>query len=256
MDSSITRLSLLLSLFLASACSSGGGAQPSAAADPAASKPSTGQDTPKAGGQNAPPAGNLNPQGTGAQDSSDASNDPSALGPPPYKVSNRLLLQWKRHAAFEADLMGALHLSRDQLCVEVGGKNCIRDVHLVPLGGNEPYESGLMKPSAEPLATTSSVVDRVLLSACTVRARLDREGKPEVFSALNLNGPLPAAGDPALATTITDLYRRFLARDPLPHEVEIVAALAQDEDEGPLSTQDFAALACFSIGSTTEFLFF
>jgi hypothetical protein len=176
--------------------------------------------------------------------------------PPPFRTSRRALVQWKRHAAFEADLMGALQLTRDQLCVEVGGKNCIRDVHLVPMGGNEPYESGLMKPSAEPLATTSSVVDRVLLSACSTRARLDAEGKPEVFTALDLKAPLPPASDPQITNTIRDLYRRFLARDPAPRELELVAELAENAGDAPLSSRDFAALSCFTIGSTTEFLFF
>lgn len=176
--------------------------------------------------------------------------------PPPFQISTRALVQWKRAAALEADLMGALQLTREQLCVEVGGKSCIRDVHLVPMGGNEPYESGLMKPSAEPLATTSSVVDRVLLSACSTRARLDAEGKAEVFTALDLKAPLPPANDPKIATTIRDLYRRFLARDPAPRELELVAELAESAGDAPLSSRDFAALSCFTIGSTTEFLFF
>jgi hypothetical protein len=190
----------------------------------------------------------------GAGGPGEGTDDPAP--PPPFRISNRALVQWKRHAAFEADLMGALELSRDQLCVEVGGKNCIRDVHLVPMGGNEPYESGLMKPSAEPLATTPSVVDRVLLSACSTRARLDAEGAPQVFTALDFKAPLPSADDPAIAATIRELYRRLLARDPSQRELELVGALAQDDGSGQLSTRDFAALSCFSIGSTTEFLFY
>lgn len=180
-------------------------------------------------------------------------NGPSS--PTPYRTSSRNLVQWKRAAALEADLMQALDLSREELCRELGDKNCIRDVHLVPLGGNEPYVAGLMKPSSEPLATTSSVVDRVLLSACSTRARLDAEGKPKVFSALAFDQPLPAANAPAIADTIRGLYRRLLARDPEPSELALVASLADVEDT-PVSARDFAALACFTIGSTTEFLFF
>ncbi|MFM2418990.1 MAG: hypothetical protein RL385_3713 [Pseudomonadota bacterium] len=186
----------------------------------------------------------------------DVAGDAMVEAPPPYKLSSRSLVQWKRHAAFEADLMAALALTREQLCVEVGGKNCIRDVHLVPLGGNEPYESGLMKPSPEPLATTSSAVDRILLSACSTRARMDSATKPEVFAALDFRAALPARNDPAIAATIRDLYRRFLARDPAPSEAELVSALADAEGGESLSTQDFATLACFTIASTTEFLFF
>jgi hypothetical protein len=169
-----------------------------------------------------------------------------------FKVSSRNVVQWKRAAAIEADLSRALALSTDELCKELSDKNCIRDVHLVPMGGNEPYVSGLMKPSVEPLATTPAVVDRVLLSACSMRADRDAKGKPEVFTKLKFDQPLPAADDPAITDTVVTLYRRLLARDPSSEEQKLVASLAEDGDE----PRDFAALACFTIGSSTEFLFF
>ncbi len=235
-------------LTLALACSNGSGSPMAPTDDVAPEKPagSSGGKKPSAGGPSAPSAGPRDKPVEGDE----------MPAPPPYQTSKRSLLQWKRQAAFEADLMGALQLSREQICVEVGGKNCVRDVHLVPLGGNDPYESGLMKPSPEPLATTSSVVDRVLLSACSTRARLDKEGTPVVLKALKLEGPLPSAADPAIAATVTELYRRFLARDPTADEVQLVTTLANGEGEPALSSQEFAALACFTIGSSTESLFF
>lgn len=173
------------------------------------------------------------------------------------RSSTRNLVQWKRAAVIEADLTRALELPADALCKELGDRSCIRDVHLVPLGGNEPYTSGLMRPSAEPLATTPAVVDRVLLSACSKRAQLDAEDKPKVFTALAFDKPLPAAENAAVQSTVRALYRRLLARDPQPSELERVASLAEaDADGDKPSARDFAALACFSIGSTTEFLFF
>ena len=47
------------------------------------------------------------------------------------------------------------------------------------------------------------------------------------------------------------LYRRLLSRDPTDDERTIVASLADGQ-----SGADFAKLACFAIGSSTEFLFF
>jgi hypothetical protein len=237
MDSLLPRTLLVAALWLA-ACNASG--------TPESARPA--QSTPGAG-MSGGAAGTASGVGGGG-----AAAGVGAGSAAPYRTSSRALLQWKRAAALEADLISALQLSREQLCVEVGGKSCIREVHLVPMGGNEPYESGLMKPSAEPLATTPSVVDRVLLSACSTRARLDAEGAPQVFTALALNGPLPPADDPAIATTIRDLYRRLLARDPTPRELELVAGLA--EGDGALSSRDFAALSCFTIGSSAEFLFF
>jgi hypothetical protein len=177
--------------------------------------------------------------------------------PKDYKVSSRNVVQWKRAAVIEADLSRALALSTDELCKELGDKNCIREVHLVPLGGNEPYVSGLMKPSVEPLATTPAVIDRVLLSACSTRAERDAHGRAEVFTKLKFDQPLPAADDPAIRDTVVELYRRLLARDPSMDELKLVAALAEPADDEPaLEPPEFAALACFSIGSSTEFLFF
>ena len=192
--------------------------------------------------------------------------DPAPAGTPgasdpdaEYRVSTRSNLQWKRYAAVEADLAQALALPKDELCNEFGLESCIRKVHLVPLGGNDPFDTGLLEASAEPLATTSSAIDRILLSACSRRVELDREAgtdAAEVFTELDLDGDAPAASAAAVRDTVTTLYRRLLARDPDAHELPIVAALVVDEDGEPVSAADFATLACYAIGTTTEFLFF
>jgi hypothetical protein len=195
----------------------------------------------------------------GEPSSTDKPSADAAKSSTDIKASTRNLVQWKRAAAVEADLMRALDLKSDELCKELGSKDCIRDVHLVPMGGNEPYVSGLMKPSVEPLATSPAVVDRVLLSACSKRADLDAEakGNAKVFTKLKFDKPLPAADDPAVRDTVVELYHRLLSREPAAKEVSLVAALAdKPSDADALSPHDFAALACFSIGSTTEFLFY
>lgn len=172
------------------------------------------------------------------------------------KTSARNLLQWKRVAALEADLMRALELDKDQVCTELNGQLCTRSVHLVTLGGNDPYKARLDEPSREPLATTATVVDRVLLSACSTRADLDAKGDPKVFTALDLNDDAPKATASETVETIETLYRRLLRRDPLQDEVSTVATLVVDKDDEPVSAREFASAACFAIGSTTEFLFF
>jgi hypothetical protein len=164
---------------------------------------------------------------------------------------------WKRHAAIEADLVRALELKPDELCKELGERDCIRDIHVIALGGDDPFRSGINRPPARPLSTTSVVVDRVLLSACSARARADKAAKPaRVFTELDLAGPAPSAESPAVDATITTLYRRLLARDPRPDELAVVKTLlAGDEAERPQSGEEFATLACFAIGSSLEFLF-
>jgi hypothetical protein len=178
---------------------------------------------------------------------------------PDYRVSTKNDVQWKRYAAFESDLALALALDPASLCTELGQASCIRQVHLGPLGGNDPFDTGILLPTAEPLATTPAVVDRVLLSACGQRVALDRAapaGQAAVFKELDLNGPAPEPGDARLTATITELYHRLLAREPSPGELGVVADLAVNGSGEPIAAADFTTLACFAIGSSTEFLFY
>lgn len=180
-------------------------------------------------------------------------------GAPEYRVSTKNDVQWKRYSAFEQDLATALELDPANLCRELGQANCIRQVHLVPLGGNDPFDTGILQPTAEPLATTPAVVDRVLLSACSQRVALDRAapaGQAVVFKALDLNGAAPAPGEAPIAATISELYRRLLARIPTSEEIALVAELTTQASGERLAAADFATLSCFAIGGSTEFLFY
>jgi hypothetical protein len=182
-----------------------------------------------------------------------------SAGSPPFRVSTKNDVQWKRYAAFENDLAVALELDPADLCSEFGRASCIRQVHLGPLGGNDPFDTGILLPTAEPLATTPAVVDRVLLSACGRRVALDREalaGQAALFKELDLNGAAPPADDARVGATITELYRRLLARDPSADELGWVAELASTASGQPVAAADFATLACFAIGGSTEFLFY
>jgi len=171
-------------------------------------------------------------------------------------VSRHPHLQWKRYSALEADLMQALDLPADELCTEFGLESCIETVHLAPLGGNEPFKSGLLEPTAEPLATTPAVVDRLLLSACGRRTELDHAGAAKVFKGLSLDGDAPAPSDARVQKVVAELYHRFLARDPSAAESDAVATLVRDDDGHPVPAAQFATLSCFAIGTSTEFLFF
>jgi hypothetical protein len=217
----------------------------------------------------APPAGKdtKSPSGPGGKKPVDTSKPPADDGDAPSApedepdaigVAKRPNLQWKRHHALEADLSRALELAPDELCTEFGKESCIQRVHLVPLGGHAPFESGMLESAAEPLATTPTVVDRVVLSACSKRAELDRElGKEaKVFSALALSEPMPKSDQGRANEVVTTLYRRLLARNPDEQERELVASLALGEDGEPLAALEFAKLACFTIGTSSEFLFF
>jgi hypothetical protein len=151
--------------------------------------------------------------------------------------------------------MRGLDLTADELCQELGSQSCIRAVHTVALGGNDPFGSGLLRPSPSSLSTTPLAVDRVTLSACSQRARADKQGTPKVFAALDFTGPAPVASSEAVTTTITTLFQRLLARDPKPAEVETLRGLLAGEGAS-MSAEDFATLSCFVVASSLEALFF
>jgi len=173
-------------------------------------------------------------------------------------VSTQSNLQWKRYAAFESDLARALALTPENLCLEFGKEPCVRKVHLVPLGGHEPFETGMLAAAAEPLATTPTVVERVVLNACGNRVDLDNAAgtQAKVFKHFSLEGAAPAPSATSTQALVSDLYRRLLARNAVESEREAVASLAVDEDGKAVPAAEFARLACFTIGTSAEFLFF
>jgi hypothetical protein len=99
--------------------------------------------------------------------------------------------------------------------------------------------------------TTSALTERVTLAACTRRVSLDQAGAPVVFRHVDLGAGALSAGAAGVEAQVDELYRRLLSRDPTAEERAAVATLAEG-----VSGSDFAKLACFSIGTTTEFLFF
>lgn len=151
--------------------------------------------------------------------------------------------------------MRGLELTADELCQELGAQSCVRAVHTVALGGNDPFGSGLLRPAASSLSTTPLAVDRVTLSACSQRARADKQGNPKVFTALDFTGPAPVASSDAVGATITRLFQRLLSRDPKSNEVETLRGLLAGEGAA-MSAEDFATLSCFVVASSLEALFF
>lgn len=159
-------------------------------------------------------------------------------------------LRWKRVGAFVSDLGRALELDDDALCTELGQLSCA-DLHRLPLGGSDPFGAAIYEAPASPMNTTTVIVERVVLAACSQRVTLDQTGSPVVFAQVDLGAASLTSGSDGVTEQVDALYRRLLSRDPTDDERTIVASLADGQ-----SGADFAKLACFAIGSSTEFLFF
>ena len=177
---------------------------------------------------------------------------------PGFAISAKADLRWKRAAALANDLKNALSLDDNTVCSELGlPGTCFSLIHLVPLGGNDPVKSGLYRPVAEPGITMPLSTDRVVLSACGIRADAESVGAvvPVVWKHIDFAAPSLSHDDANIATDVTELYHRLLARDPTTEELALVASLADDVNGAPVSPRDFAKMACYAVATTSEFLF-
>lgn len=182
----------------------------------------------------------------------DGGSDDELLAAPAARADLRL----KRWRQLSLDLEGALELPADVLCQETGLYDC-RDLHVVPLGGTS-VANGLYDTINTVSATTGLAMERFVLQACWNRAKADKAlldaGSPAVVFG-HLDDPYGTAPSQAELTAQTgELYRRLLARDPLDAEVAALTDLHRTViEEGGVSA-DWAVLACFTIGTTTEAL--
>jgi hypothetical protein len=182
---------------------------------------------------------------------------------PAFKVSARADLRWKRVGALKNDLLTALQLTEAEACAELGIKLpgiCFNMVYLVSLGGNDPVGAAMYRPMEVPSITTALSVDRVVVQACGRRVDVDslsqRAGEPMgVFTYLDLNQEAIDVTTPGLQSQIESLYKRFLARMPSKAEVQTVLELAAPLNGVAVTARDFAKAACFTIATTTEFIF-
>jgi len=103
-------------------------------------------------------------------------------------------------------------------------------------------------------------IDRMVLGSCIERVRRDVVGPAVVFTRLDLSSARLDLAEPAAREAargdVNDLFRRFLARAATEEELSIITDLAQDESGDPIAASEFASLACYAVGTTTEFLFF
>jgi hypothetical protein len=171
---------------------------------------------------------------------------------PAYAPSTRNRLSWKRALAFQQDLMRGLRLSEDEVCNELGNIPCVRDVHLVSLGGNEPFTKSQYNPLASPTVTTPIAVDRVALSACA--ARTDKDFRGEGLLYLPLSSATASVSEEQANAVTNNLVPALLGRNATDVDRTAIQAL-RSMDGVDVSPRDFATLACFTIATVTEILF-
>ena len=174
-----------------------------------------------------------------------------------FGVSIKGDLKLKRWRQISRDLEGALALPADAICNETGLYPC-SDLHAVPLGGVS-LENGLFRAVDTVSVTSGLATERFVLSACWQRLQRDLDpeqdaGAPVVFGHVPPDDTTldPEGGE----AQVVDLYRRLLARDPLPEEVSAVVGMHEGIVQDGGRNAEWAVLACFAIGTSTEGLMY
>lgn len=188
-------------------------------------------------------------QGSPGQENSNGGNGSSgnpSQQPLPFLQPENLV--WKRYRPFEATLMQALELPKNQVCNELGQFSCVDTVHLTLLGGNEPFINGQHERAERPTVLTPIAIERIVLASCTERLNIDKANPTQkiVFKQIDLASS--AVSLDQVKSQATELYRRFYGRDPLADELTKVAEILKIS-----SAPDKVALGlCFTIGSSLE----
>src|SRR5262245_47874324 len=104
---------------------------------------------------------------------SSSSGSSSEGGPDSALVSNKANVRFKGAERLRNAVAQALSLDPGEVCNELGKYSCADAVHTVALGGVDPYGAGLYEPFPDTAASTPLVVERLVLSACVLRAKRD-----------------------------------------------------------------------------------
>lgn len=216
------------------------------------------QDPGTPGGDDAVPQNPQNPQNPGGP-ANPLPGDPEAAA---FGLSSNPNVRFKPVDLMEVELSDTLALKPAELCTESGGASCIRQVHLVALGGTSPYDGGNAVPIAESMITTPIAWERIVLTACGKRARmdLDQPGSATIFANLPLDadGHLKDAKAPEVALAIDTLYKRALKRPATVEEIgKVQAFYAEVKKLAPAdSAREWARMSCYAVLTSVEFIFY
>lgn len=177
-------------------------------------------------------------------------------------------LQFKDRAVLSSDLSAVLEIPAKDLCQEtvsytgdVGeaeNLSCLDDVHLIPLGGTEPYDRGITTPESLSTNLTPVAVERIALESCRRRVDLDFGGsgaKIFVDLAVTKDGKLADLSHASVDAALTTLVQRAFLRSPTAAELaafkEFYGVLEKQSSEAVAKT--WARLVCYQVLSSVEF---
>ncbi|MGH1344507.1 MAG: hypothetical protein ACRBN8_23305 [Nannocystales bacterium] len=165
----------------------------------------------------------------------------------------------KNGRRFAQQLSGALELSQDELCSELGLYDCVEEAHLVVMGGVDPAGLGVAVPLPVAPVTAPIAYDRVALNACLERAEQDFQAPEDAVLFAGLTTPEVSAE--TRDSVVSELYQRLLHRDATELERESLSAFFTDTvlphtSDPREAYQQWAGLSCFAVATTSESLFY
>ncbi|MFN3199613.1 MAG: hypothetical protein ACE366_14505 [Bradymonadia bacterium] len=199
------------------------------------------------GGGSAGEGGTAGAAGAGGQPFDPAINPEGTV---PVRASSRARVKFKGGKRWARDLAKGLQIPRESVCTELGEYDCVDTVHLIALGGVEPYRLGINDPLPVAPVTAAIAVDRVALAACDVRVTQDLAGG-DAHIYVGLSGD-DKPSEEVLTAAAEKLYDQLLRRDADPDEVK---SLLEFYTEG-MSPRDWALGTCFAVASSMEALFY
>jgi hypothetical protein len=210
------------------------------------------------GGGESAGAGGGNTNSGGGTVSTDAGSDAGTSVDAGLSKSTKAILRFKGPERISNDFAAALGLPANVLCNELGLYSCTSAVHTLALGGVDPYGNGVYEPASLTGVTAPLVVDRIALSACTLRTNLDAAtpAQAQIFKGIFLTtaGKISDLNAASIRGAIEELYKRVLLRLPSEVEVARLKQLAVEIEATPSQTPgiDWMKTACFTVLSSTE----
>ncbi len=195
---------------------------------------------------------------TSGDTTTSGTGDSTGEDPPPPPTSPKANVNFKGPRRLEADLAAALELDPQEVCIEVGGGSCTREVHRVALGGVAPYDLSIYEPT-QLGATAPIAVDRVVLRACQRRIDLDLESDAPVLLGVPMQGGgVTDIDGPEVDAFVDGLYTRGLLRHATAQERtalgDLYTAIEGTDAETP--GRSWGTAACFAVLTSVEFLFY
>jgi len=164
-------------------------------------------------------------------------------------------VKFKDGERYLRDLAAALELPRDSICRELSQYDCFSDAFRIVLGGVEPYRIRVVEPQEKASLTAPIALDRLAMHACTRRVEEDVKSPA---GAVLFRATKARPDRKWKQQTATVIYDRILRRTPTAEETARLVSFydAVARKAGSTASRDWTVLACFTVASSLESVFY